>query len=138
MLVEFHTKNFRRQRNEQVLSLVAPKAKALKDRPQATGISATHTSAHRTAAYGANASDKSNLVNAPQYIRSMVTESATAIQSSQTFTVQPFRLDVDVDATSRPSESEVRFLLDGARHQYGLAMTAQRMVSEHLLTIGHA
>lgn len=132
MLVEFRVKNFRSLRDEQVLSLVASKDKTLQDtHTKATGIRAVPFLLHSAVVYGANASGKSNLIKALQYMRGVVTESATAIQPGQTFAVQPFRLDAD--SASQPSEFEVTFLLNGVRYQYGFAMTAQRIIGEHLL-----
>jgi AAA15 family ATPase/GTPase len=132
MLVEFRVKNFRSLREEQVLSLVASKDKTMQDtNTQVTGINAVPTLLRSAVVYGANASGKSNLIKALQYMRSVVAESATAIQPGQTFVVQPFRLDAD--SASQPSEFEITFLLDGVRYQYGFAMTTQRIVSEHLL-----
>jgi AAA15 family ATPase/GTPase len=132
MLIEFRVKNFRSLRDEQVLSLVASKDKTLLDtHTQATGIGAAPTLLRSAVVYGANASGKSNLIKALQYMRGVVTESATAIQPGQNFAVQPFRLDAD--SANKPSEFEVTFLIDGLRYQYGFAMTAQRIVSEHLL-----
>ena len=84
MLVEFRVKNFRSLRDEQVLSLVASKDKTLQDtHTQATGISAAPTLVRSAVVYGANASGKSNLIKALQYMRGVVTESATAIQPGQ-------------------------------------------------------
>ena len=132
MLVEFRIKNFCSLRDEQVLSLVATKDKTLQDsNTQATGISAAPNVLRSVVIYGANASGKSNLIKALQYMRGVVTESATAIAPGQIFGVQPFRLDSD--SANQPSEFEVTFLLDGVRYQYGFAMTAQRVVGEHLL-----
>lgn len=132
MLVEFRVKNFRSLRDEQVLSLVASKDKTLHDTHTLdTGIRAAPTLLRSTAIYGANASGKSNLIKALQYMRGVVIESATAIQPGQSFAVQPFRLDID--SASQPTEFEVTFLLDGVRYQYGFTMTSQRIVSEHLL-----
>ncbi len=132
MLVEFRVKNFLSLRDEQVLSLVASKDKTLQDtHTQATGISAALNLLCSAVIYGANASGKSNLIKALQYMRGVVTESATSIQPGQSFGVQPFRLDAD--SANQPSEFEVTFLLAGVRYQYGFAMTAQRIVSEHLL-----
>lgn len=132
MLVEFRVKNFRSLRDEQVLSLVASKDKTLHDTHTLdTGIRAAPTLLRSTAIYGANASGKSNLIKALQYMRGVVIESATAIQPGQFFTVQPFKLDAD--SASQPTEFEITFLLDGVRYQYGFTMTSQRIVSEHLL-----
>jgi AAA15 family ATPase/GTPase len=132
MLIEFRVKNFRSLRDEQVLSLVASKDKTMQDtHTQATGISAAPSLLRCAVVYGANASGKSNLIKALQYMRGVVIESATAIQPGQAFAVQPFRLDAD--SVNQPSEFEITFLLDGVRYQYGFAMTALRIVSEHLL-----
>ncbi|QEY16711.1 ATP-binding protein [Cellvibrio sp. KY-GH-1] len=132
MLVEFRVKNFRSLRDEQVLSLVAAKDKTLEaTHTIATGIGAAPVLLRSAAVYGANASGKSNLIKALQYMRGVVVESATAIQPGQTFAVQPFRLDAS--SASLPSEFEVTFLLNGIRYQYGFAMTSQRIVKEYLL-----
>lgn len=131
MLVEFRIKNFRSLRDEQVLSLVASKDKTLQDtHTLATSLKAVPTLLRSAAVYGANASGKSNLIKALQYMRGVVAESAV-IQPGQTFSVQPFRLD-DKSA-SEPTEFEITFLLEGVRYQYGFSLTSQRVVSEHLL-----
>lgn len=132
MLVEFRVKNFRSLRDEQVLSLVASRDKSLQDtHTLATGLKAVPTLLRSAVVYGANAGGKSNLIKALQYMRAVVMESATVIQPGQTFAVQPFRLDTE--SASQPTEFELTFLRDGVRYQYGFAMTAQRIVSEHLL-----
>ena len=132
MLVEFRVKNFRSLRDEQVLSLVASKDKTLEDtHTLETGLKAAPSLVRSAAIYGANAGGKSNLIKALQYMRGVVMESATIIQPGQIYAVQPFRLDAE--SASQPTEFEVTFILDGVRYQYGFAMTAQRIVSEHLL-----
>lgn len=132
MLVEFRVKNFRSLRDEQVLSFVASKDTTLQDtHTYATGIKAAPILLRSAVIYGANASGKSNLIKALQYMRGVVTESALIIQPGHTFAVQPFRLNVD--SASEPSEFEATFLIDGVRYQYGFSITAQRIVSEHLL-----
>lgn len=132
MLVEFRIKNFRSLRDEQVLSLVASKDKTLQDtHTLATGLKAAPRLLRSAVVYGANASGKSNLIKALQYMRAVVMESATVIQPGQTYAVQPFRLDAQ--SADEPTEFEVTFILDGVRYQYGYAMTPQRIVGEHLL-----
>ena len=94
MLVEFRVENFRSLREEQVLSLVASKDKTLQDtHTVSTGLKAAPRVLRSAAIYGANASGKSNLVKALQYMRGVVAESATVIHPGQPFAVQPFRLD---------------------------------------------
>ncbi len=132
MLVEFRVKNFRSLRDEQVFSMVASKDKTLYDtHTVSTGLKAAPSLLLSAVVYGANAGGKSNLVKALQFMRGVVLESATVIQPGQAYAVQPFRLD-DCSA-NQPTEFELTFILDGVRYQYGFAMTAQRIVSEHLL-----
>lgn len=132
MLIEFRVKNFRSLRDEQVLSLVASTDKALLDtHTVGTGLKAAPHLLKSAVVYGANASGKSNLVKALQYMRGVVIESA-ALQPGQTFDrLQPFKLDAA--SGDLPTEFEVTFILDNIRYQYGFAMTSQRIVSEHLL-----
>jgi AAA15 family ATPase/GTPase len=132
MLVEFRVKNFRSLRDEQVLSLVASTDKTLLDtHALSTGLKAAPHLLKSAVLYGANASGKSNLIKALQFMRGMVLESA-GLPPGQTFDrLQPFKLDST--SASEPVEFEVTFILDGVRYQYGFAMTAQRIVSEHLL-----
>lgn len=132
MLVEFRVKNFRSLRDEQVLTLVASKDSSLADTNTVeTGLKAAPRLLSSAVVYGANASGKSNLIKALQYMRGVVVESATAVQPGQTYAVQPFRLDTA--SAEEPTEFEVTVILSGVRHQYGFAMTQQRIVREHLL-----
>lgn len=132
MLVEFRVKNFRSLRDEQVLSLVASTDKTLLDtHALGTGLKVAPHLLKSAVVYGANASGKSNLVKALQYMRGVVQESA-ALQPGQTFgRLQPFKLDTASD--SQPTEFEVTFIVDGVRYQYGFAMNSKRIVSEYLL-----
>lgn len=131
MLVEFRVKNFRSLRDEQVLTLVASKDKTLADtHTLATNLTAVPHLLKSAAIYGANASGKSNLIKALQYMRGVVLESA-ALPPAQPFAVQPFRLDAE--SGGQPTAFEVTFILKGIRYQYGFAMTQQRIVAEHLL-----
>jgi hypothetical protein len=132
MLVEFRVKNFRSLRDEQVFSMVASKDQTLHDtHTLTTGLKAAPSLLRSAVVYGANAGGKSNLVKSLQFMRGVVLESAAVIQPGQSYALQPFRLD-DCSA-SQPTEFELTFILDGVRYQYGFAMTAQRIVSEHLL-----
>jgi len=132
MLIEFRVKNFRSLRDEQVFSLVASKDKTLQDtHTHETHIGAAPFLVRSAVIYGANASGKSNLIKALQYMREVVARSATSVQPGETFAVQPFRLDAE--SAGQPSGFEVTLLLDGVRYQYGFALTTQRIVSEHLL-----
>lgn len=131
MLVEFRVQNFRSLRDEQLLSMVASKDKTmLETNAVETGLSAVPHVLKSSVIYGANASGKSNLIKALQYMRDVVLQSA-AIPPGQLFNVKPFLLDEDSAAS--PVEFEVTFLLGKIRYQYGFTMNAERILSEYLL-----
>ena len=132
MLLEFRVRNYRSIRDEQALTLIASGDKELAVTHLApTGLKAAPHALRSVVVYGPNASGKSSLLRALDYMRAVVAESATVIQPGQTYNVQPFKLD---PATAhQPSEFEITFLLSGVRHQYAFAMTPQRIVSESLL-----
>ena len=132
MLLEFRVWNYRSIRDEQVLSLGASNDQELAATHLApTGLKSLPSAVRSAVVYGPNASGKSTLLLALNYMRAVVAESATIIQPGQTYNVQPFRLDEAF--AKRPTEFELTFLMDGVRHQYRFAMTAQRIVSESLL-----
>ncbi len=133
MLLEFRVRNFRSIRDDQALSLVAaPADKELVSTNLApTGLKGLPHAVRSAVIFGPNASGKTTLLLALQYMRAVIVESATVIQPGQTFNVQPFRLDKGT--AKEPTEFELSFVVDGVRHQYGFAMTAERIVSEQLL-----
>jgi AAA15 family ATPase/GTPase len=132
MLIQFRTQNFRSFRDEQVLSLSASADKTWLDtHAKATGIKAVGHVLNSAVVYGANASGKSNLIKALQFMRGVVVESATLPPNQAFDSLQPFKLDRE--SGGQATEFEVSFILEGVRYQYGFAMTAQRIVSEHLL-----
>ena len=132
MLLEFRVRNYRSIRDEQALNLIASGDKELAATHLAyTGLKSAPHALRTVVVYGPNASGKSSLLRALDYMRAVVAESATVIQPGQTYNVQPFKLDT---ATAhQPTEFEITFLLSGVRHQYAFAMTPQRIVSESLL-----
>jgi uncharacterized protein len=132
MLVEFRVKNFRSLRDEQVFSLVASTDQTLLDtHALGTGLKAAPHVLKSAVVYGANASGKSNLIKALQFMRGVVMESA-ALQPGQTFDrLHPFKLDAA--SINLPTTFEITFVVDGVRYQYGFALNTQRIVSEHLL-----
>lgn len=132
MLIELRVQNYRSIKEEQRLSLVAAT-----DKTHAAGhliATKNRTLPHLVKSavlYGANASGKSNLINALIFMRALVAESATVIQLGQTFNLQPFRLDTKT--ITEPSEFEITFFEEDIRYQYGFKLTAERIHEEWLL-----
>lgn len=136
MLVEFRVKNFRSIRDEQVFSLVASSASdktPWDTHVYETGLKAAPGVLRSAVVYGANASGKTNLIKAMQYMRLVVLTSShiDSLEHISKDIFQPFRLDET--ASSEPTEFEITFLLDTVRYQYGFAIKDQKIFSEHLL-----
>lgn len=133
MLLEFRVRNYRSIRDELVLSLAGASGddELAESHLVSTGLKSPPKAVRSAVVYGPNASGKSTLLLALNYMRAVVAESATVIQPGQTYNVQAFKLDERV--ATAPTEFELTFLLDGLRHQYAFSMTPQRIVSESLL-----
>jgi uncharacterized protein len=132
MLLEFRVSNFRSIRDEQVFSMVAASGdKTFADTHLApTGLKGLPNVVRSAVVYGANASGKSTLLLALQYMRTVVAESATVIQPNQTYNLQPFKLDAA--KLAEPTAFVLSFLLQGVRYEYAFAMRPERFVSESL------
>ncbi len=126
MLIEFRVKNFRSFRDECRLSMVAAEDASLPDnRFSAGGFNLLRSAV----IYGANASGKSNLIEAITFMQTFITESAKN-QPGDEISVHPFRLDSRSE--SQPSEFEITFLFDGVRYEYGFAVNSTEVTNEWL------
>ncbi|MFC1452817.1 ATP/GTP-binding protein [Verrucomicrobiota bacterium] len=134
MLIEFKVENFRSFRESQTLSLISSNyEKSLPgnviDR-QLPGLASARY-LRGAAVYGGNASGKSNLLEAIQFMAGFVRNSATRLKPEDKTGAQPFLLDQD--SRTRPSRFEVTFVISGVRYQYGFALTDERVTDEFLV-----
>jgi uncharacterized protein len=85
------------------------------------------------AIYGANASGKSNLLDAIRFMHDAVTEQKRGWQAdTKDIPRMPFRLDSD--SRSAPSSFAVELLLDGVRYNYGFTVDDKRILEEWCYT----
>lgn len=139
MLIEFSVGNFRSFKDIVTLSMAAAKLsskdKALDENNvfEAAGTPPLLTSA---AIYGANASGKSNLVAAINFMRGFVLDSHRETQPTGEIGVERFRLSVETVA--QPSHFEMIFVVDGTRYRYGFEATPERVESEWLFSVPSA
>lgn len=133
MLLEFRVRNYRSIRDEQSLNLVASGTdKELVETNLApTGLKSLPNAVRSAVVYGPNASGKSTLLAALNYMRAVVAESASIVQPGQTYNVQPFKLEPAF--AMEPTSFGLTFLIEGVRHEYAFAMSQKRIVSESLL-----
>jgi uncharacterized protein len=134
MLIDFKVTNFRSIREEQTLSLVASNyEKDLsdcvieRDLPGLSGVKFLRGAA----IYGANASGKSNVLEAIKFLANFVCKSATKIQPGESTGTEPFKLDQT--STTQPSKFEITFVAEDIRYLFGLSLTTQRVIEEYLV-----
>ncbi len=132
MLIEFRTKNFRSFRDEQVFSLsaYARLKDGLETHAVATGRSDAAFILKSAAVYGPNASGKSNLLRALQFMQAMVRQSGS-VGGLSALQPQPFLFGQHEG--SQPSFFEVTVLKKGIRYQYGFTLAKDRVLEEYLL-----
>ena len=82
------------------------------------------------AIYGANASGKSNLIAAINFMKWFVLNSSKETQVSEAIDIEAFRLSTETE--KEPSFFEIVFLLEGKTFRYGFEVNAQEVVSEWL------
>lgn len=132
MLIEFSVTNFKSIQTTQTLSLAASLASELREQNSFAipeqGVPRLLRSA---AIYGPNASGKSNLMEAIDFMESFVRESSKEGQEGEPIEVMPFLFNVA--SRAEPSEFEVLFLQEGVRYQYGFAVNSARVTHEWLI-----
>ena len=135
MLIEFSVANYRSFRDKVTFSMVASSLKAKNAELNETNLFTAHgrlrllTSA---AIYGANASGKSNLISAMNFMRRFVIYSANIREEedSEEIDVDPFRLSTETE--TEPSFFEAVFVVKDRRFRYGFEATAERVEAEWL------
>ncbi|MEM1180706.1 MAG: ATP-binding protein [Acidobacteriota bacterium] len=133
MLIEARFANHRSIRSEQVLSLEA--ASGPKDDERRREIPGYRGQLLPAAAiYGANASGKTNVLRAFEFMRSAVIESHRSWPPDGGVPRSPFAFD---DARQEPSVFEVLFVADGVRYQYGFAASDSAFEEEWLYAWPH-
>jgi AAA15 family ATPase/GTPase len=132
MLVEFSVENYRSIKERQTLSLVAsPDKTMLESNSFAMPNSKKMRLLTSAAIYGANASGKSNLLQAIQVLRSIVLNSASRMQVGDLFPIQAFLFDGE--SAQNPTGFEVIFIQDNIRYEYGVSLDKHRVYEEWLL-----
>src|ERR1035437_9130395 len=129
VLLRFRFSNFRSFRAEQELSLIGGSFTDLPDvvRHPAGLKEGVLPGA---AIYGANASGKTNVIQAVRFMASAVSLSHRGWSPDAPIPRQPFM--TDEESSLEPSEFEADFLLAGVRHRYGFRVNSQVVLEEWL------
>jgi len=135
MLVRFSVENFKSIREEQTLSMVASNYEKEHsenvielDIPGMKGVNLLKSAV----IYGANASGKSNVLEAMAFASWFVVGSATRLNLGDDTTVVPFLLDNQ--SRNEPSTFEMTMVINGTRYDYGFSVTREKVHHEWLTT----
>jgi uncharacterized protein len=129
MLIEFRIGNFRSFDAPQTFSLVASSDTRHPDNCIPFGKLRLLKSA---AVFGANASGKSNLIKAIDFVRQFVLYSATSMTvGEEILPVVPFQFNPD--ERGKASLFEAAFVVGEVRYQYGFTATTKRVEDEWLI-----
>lgn len=132
MLIEFSVGNYRSFHAPVTLSMQAAKLSAGDKTVDENNVfRVDDLELLRSAAiYGANASGKSNLIRAMDFMRHQVLQSSKETQAGEPTGVERFRLSTATQ--DQPSYFQVIFYLDGRRYRYGFEMDEHHVRAEWL------
>ncbi|MGM0575157.1 MAG: AAA family ATPase [Myxococcota bacterium] len=131
MLVELSVSNYRSYAEESRLSLVAYSRDQVHPGNRFRVSEDDDLELVKSAVlYGANASGKSNIIQAAWVLRYMVVDAYRDLGPEDPIPVEPFALDPA--RAEEPTVLEVIFIVEGVRYEYGFAATPSRVVEEWL------
>ncbi|MCP4362380.1 MAG: ATP-binding protein [Chloroflexi bacterium] len=136
MLIEFTVGNYRSFRVPQTLSMVAAPIKSKDpslDQNSVFQLPNNPSLLTSAAVYGANASGKSNLVEALAFMKSFVMNSPKETNATGGIDAEPFRLSTVT--IGQPSHFEIVFIESGKRYRYGFEVTSERITAEWLFFV---
>ena len=126
MLIQFSVENYLSIKDKVVLSLLASKDT---EHSEHLIIDGNKNYLKSSVIYGANASGKSNVLNAFWFMVNYVLTSHNQ-QVHKSIDRPPFKFDRETPA--RPSSFEVIFTANGIRYAYGFSVTDKAVTDEYL------
>jgi len=136
MLIEFSVGNYRSFKEQVTFSMVAANLVAQDkklDENNVFEIDDDLKLLKSAAIYGANASGKSNLAKALNFMKWFMVNSSKETQSTEKISVERFQLSTETEA--QPSFFEIVFLMNGKKYRYGFEATRDKVVSEWLFYV---
>lgn len=129
MLIQFRVENHRSLRDEQTLSLAAASIGGPEDPRLIHSSAVSEALLPAIAIYGANASGKSNVLQALGFMRNAVVDSYRIWEPDSGVPNEPFALS---QKRADPSLYEVEIVVDDVRYRYGFVVSASRVEEEWL------
>lgn len=129
MLIEFSVENFRSIKEKVTLSMVSSSDKSLDNNLIKTDELKKDSLLRSAVIYGPNASGKSNVIIAFNFLAHLVMTSHKN-QKDAKINVSPFKLDKEY--LSKPCKFEVIFIKNRNRYVYGVSVTSDKIIDEYL------
>jgi len=126
MLLQFSVNNFRSIKDTVTLSMNTASNRESEHSFQVRGYHLLNSAV----IYGANASGKSNVLQAMSFMRHLVLNKPKITQSTDTLPHQPFRLNSETEQAS--SYFEIVFFLDNVKYRYGFEADSSTVYAEWL------
>lgn len=127
MLIEFSVTNFLSFKDKNTFTMIASSDNTLTDNI----IEVKNEKILKmTALYGANASGKTNLFKILLTVSSMI-ENSNFFAPNMLLPITPFKLDKET--INKPSEFEIKFIVDGIRYLYGFKADSKNVYEEYLV-----
>ncbi|MDB9445451.1 AAA family ATPase [Anabaena sp. CS-542/02] len=136
MLIEFSIGNYRSFKDKVTFSMKAANIVAQDtktDEHNTFVVDDKLTLLKSAAIYGANASGKSNLAKAINFMKWFMINSSKETQSTEPINVEPFALSTETQ--TQPSLFEMVFILDDKTYRYCFKATEKNIVSEWLFYV---
>lgn len=133
MLIEFSVGNYKSFKDTITFSMVAANLTSKNKTLDVNNIfhyKKTISLLKTAAIYGANASGKSNFVNAFNFMRNFVINSSKESQATEEINVENYKLSTSTE--NRPSFFEIIFVIKDIRYRYGFEIDRERIHSEWL------
>ena len=133
MLIEFSVGNFRSFKDKVTFSMVAANITARQKKLDESNLFLAKGKLNllRSAVlYGANASGKSNLIKAMNFMKYLVLNSSRETIASEPIEIDRFRLSATMDR--EPSYFEIVFLVNDIQYRYGFEVMDGIIISEWL------
>ena len=131
MLIEFSVSNFRSIKEKVVFSMLPS---PIREHPNHVFSVSDKLSLLKAAMIcGANASGKSNIVEAMRFMRRFIFDSSKATQAEDKIPVEPFRLNSAF--ADSPSSFEMIFIHHGIRYRYGFSVDRDKIHREWLYAV---
>lgn len=133
MLIQFSVGNYLSFKDPITFSMLAAKLKSQDKSLDKNNVFSAHhglSLLKSSAIYGANASGKSNFIEALSFMRKFALNSSKETQAEEPIEVEGFRLSSDL--ADKSSFFEAVFILEGHKYRYGFEVNTEKVTSEWL------